>query len=113
MGTTGPITVKSITEFHRLWELPQPEHPLISVVDYSKIDPSKENAPKSVIFDCYTIAIKKNVGFKLIYGQQKYDFDGGVMFFTAPNQLVKIEVAPGTTSDHSGWILFIHPDFLW
>jgi AraC family transcriptional activator of pobA len=113
MGNTNPVRVKTISEFHRLWGLPQPEHPLISVVDYSKINPSRENTPTSVIFDCYSIAIKRDMSFKMIYGQQEYDFDEGVMCFIAPNQVLRIESGSNTTSGHSGWILFIHPDFFW
>jgi AraC family transcriptional regulator, transcriptional activator of pobA len=111
MGNTNPLRVKSITEFHKLWNLPKAEHPLISVVDYSKINPEKKTT--SVIFGCYAIAVKKNVDFKMIYGQQEYDFDEGVLFFIAPNQVLRIEPAQDTISKLSGWILLIHPDFLW
>ena len=47
------------------------------------------------------------------YGQQEYDFDEGVMFFMAPGQVFSIEVKNHSTSKRSGWILFLHPDFLW
>jgi AraC-like DNA-binding protein len=47
------------------------------------------------------------------YGQQKYDFDDGIMFFMAPGQVFGIEVGEGEELKHSGWVLFIHPDFLW
>src|SRR5690348_5976053 len=91
MGNASPIRIKSITEFHRLWALPQPEHPLISVVDYSDIDPLQVNNPISVIFGCYFISIKRNMRHKMIYGQQELDFDEGIMFFMAPNQVMRIE----------------------
>ena len=113
MGNTNPLRVKSITEFHRLWGLPQPEHPLISVVDYSTVNPLPADYPAGVIFECYSIAIKRDVGYKMIYGQQTYDFDEGVMFFVAPNQVLRIEPEQNQVSKHSGWILFVHPDFLW
>jgi AraC family transcriptional regulator, transcriptional activator of pobA len=111
MKNSGQVRVKTITAFHRLWGLPKPEHPLISVVDYSKIHP--QAIRESVTFDCYSIAIKRNLNFKMVYGQQEYDFDEGVMLFTAPNQIIRIESNQNTESNHSGWILFIHPDFLW
>jgi AraC family transcriptional activator of pobA len=111
MSTITPINIKSITEIHRLWSLPQPKHPLVSVVDYSKVN--LENKPTSVVFNCYSVAIKKNVNFKMIYGQQEYDFDEGVMFFTGPNQVLRIEPNEKDIAGYSGWILFIHPDFLW
>ncbi len=49
----------------------------------------------------------------MIYGQQTYDFDEGVMFFIAPNQLLRIEKQEDADSGPAGWILFIHPDFFW
>src|SRR5699024_1587116 len=47
------------------------------------------------------------------YGQQQYDFDEGVMSFIAPNQVLRIEHDPEEILNRSGWMLFIHPDFLW
>jgi AraC-like DNA-binding protein len=98
-------------EFHRLLGLPQPEHPLISLVDFSNI--KSKSIPNSIVFGCYSISIKRNMLGKMIYGQQTYDFDEGVMFFIAPNQLLRIEKQEDADSGPAGWILFIHPDFFW
>ena len=49
----------------------------------------------------------------MLYGQQQYDFDEGVMFFMAPNQVFRIETDAKTTEERSGWMLLVHPDFLW
>ena len=45
-----PIQIKTISDFHRLVGLPPPEHPLISVIDYSKIKNSAENNQIPVVF---------------------------------------------------------------
>lgn len=62
----------------------------------------------------YSIAIKKNVIGKFRYGQTDYDFDEGLMSFFAPDQVLKVSF---TEEDFkklpSGFILNIHPDFLW
>lgn len=50
---------------------------------------------------------------KMRYGQQSYDFDEGVMFFMSPNQLLKPEKQQPAGAKRSGWLLLIHPDFLW
>jgi len=50
---------------------------------------------------------------KMRYGQQEYDFDEGVMFFISPNQVFSIEADPHSTVQRSGWMLLVHPDFLW
>jgi len=47
------------------------------------------------------------------YGQQKYDFDEGVMYFMAPGQVLSVNNDPNDTKKRSGWMLLIHPDFLW
>lgn len=110
MADIKPIRIKSITEFHRMRGLTPPEHPMISVVDYSKIPPLEKSG--AVIFDYYSISIKRGVG-KMFYGQQEYDFDEGVMYFMAPNQVLRVEPAAPDAPKASGWILLIHPDFLW
>lgn len=102
------IRVKTITELHRMMEFPKPAHPLISIIDYSK---TKDVPGASALFDFYSISVKRGTD-KMFYGQQSYDFDEGVMACIAPNQLLRAPEQP-TGSERSGWILFLHPDFLW
>lgn len=109
MKNIQPHRIKTISEFHRMRGLPQPEHPLISIVDYAKLEPS----PGSFVFDYYTISMKRGV-HKMFYGQQQYDFDNGVLYFLAPNQVLRVEHRQEENiAERSGWILQIHPDFLW
>lgn len=105
--------LKTITEFHQTRSLNPPEHPLISIVDYAEIQLRPEYFECKWTFDFYLISLKKNIGGKIIYGQQSYDFDEGVMFFIAPGQVFHIEQVTGTPANKSGWMLLIHPDFLW
>ncbi len=113
MISKQPYRVKTISEFHSLKGLPQPKYPLISVINYADIKCTPEIEVKNWIFDFYNIAIKRGVDAKLKYGQQNYDFDEGVMFFLSPNQV--FGVLPSSSNDikRSGWMLLIHPDFLW
>ncbi len=108
-----PYRIKTISEFHRLRGLPEPEHPLISVVDYGAIKHTPENNPLSFVLDFYSISLKRDLSAKMKYGQQEYDFDGGIMFFLAPGQVFRVEVEQNAAHKQSGWILLIHPDFLW
>jgi AraC-like DNA-binding protein len=71
------------------------------------------NALKSLVFDFYSISLKRNFNAKIKYGQQQYDFDEGVMFFMAPGQVFGIETGKDAILKRSGWLLLIHPDFLW
>lgn len=109
MANTAPYRIKSIAEVHRLMDLPKPQHPLIGIIDLKGL----QNHPdiNAVIFDFYVISMKRGCD-KLIYGQQKYDFDEGLMAFMAPDQILRGEEG-GVPDRLEGWMLFIHPDFLW
>ena len=108
-----PKRFKSITEFHEFRGLPKPGHPLVSVVNLETIQHLAENEPSGLVLDFYSISVKRCLSTKIKYGQQQYDFDEGVMFFIAPGQVFSIEVDNNSTSKRSGWILLVHPDFLW
>ncbi len=103
--------IKTITEYHRLRGFGQPSHPLISVVDLGIITP--EHHLTGVMVDFYSICIKRSSHITLRYGQQDYDFDSGVMFFMAPNQVFNLISSTSETPKQSGWLLLIHPDFFW
>jgi len=103
------LRIKTISELHQLRGLPQPEHPLVSVVDYAQM---KTGKTQPVMHDFYSIAVKRGVP-TLGYGQQTYDFNEGVMFFLAPNQILRSLSSAAPPKKRSGWILYFHPDFLW
>ena len=105
-----PYLINSISELHRLLELPKPEQPLISVIDFSEIKCFSEESLRSVTYNFYCIALKKNFAGKMRYGQNYYDFDEGVMTFFSPGQVVTTEITEGLKL--SGWWLVIHPDFI-
>lgn len=102
------IRVKTITEGHRMQQLPMPAHPLISIIDVADL----KGAPgMSVVLEFYTVSMKRNSdGF--MYGQQPYDFDGGLMAFMGPNQVMQGRQG-GPNPNMTGWMLFVHPDLLW
>ena len=112
MATTKPHRIKTISEFHQLRGLPKPHHPLISIVDYSMIKHSTDYNATSWVLDFYSISLKRNSNAKMKYGQQEYDFDEGILFFMAPNQVFSIDVKHIDKPKHTGWMLLIHPDFL-
>lgn len=66
-----------------------------------------------LLFDFYLISVKKGLAAKLKYGQQTYDHNNGVLSFMAPHQLLKIEKEDAPAKKRSGWLLLIHPDFIW
>jgi len=113
MTAIQPYRFKTITEYHRIIGLPKPEHPLISVINLESIIPPALDGPVSVVFDFYSIAMKRVPHLKFKYGQQTMDFDEGVFFCTSPGQVIGVEPEKAATHKPSGWIIFIHPDFLW
>lgn len=104
-----PIRIKTISELHKLMGLPKPHHPLIEIIDLSK--QKKDTEIQAVIFDLYVIILKRGCN-KLFYGQQQYDFDEGIMAFLSPGQILRVQDG-GIPQNIEGWMLFIHPDFLW
>jgi AraC family transcriptional activator of pobA len=113
MANKKVYRIKTISEFHRIRGLPKPEHPLISVVNYESITHSDANDQFNWVFDFYSISLKRNFNAKIKYGQQEYDFDEGILFLMAPGQVFGIEVTKASAPRHSGWMLLVHPDFLW
>ncbi|PSL31041.1 helix-turn-helix domain-containing protein [Chitinophaga ginsengisoli] len=109
MANSKPYRITSITEIHRLMGLPKPHHPLISIVDLKGL--RNDTGIEAVIFDLYVISMKRGCD-GLHYGQQKYDFDEGLMAFISPGQILRGE-ENGVPPDLDGWMLFVHPDFLW
>lgn len=109
MKNPKPYRVQSISQLHHIAGLTKPHHPLISILNLDRT--ANNQAITSVLFDFYVVSMKRGCD-KLSYGQQKYDFDEGVMAFLAPGQLLRSEVT-GLPTQLSGWMLFIHPDFLW
>jgi len=105
--------LNTIAEFHQFCNLPQPEHPLISLIDYSKVAYPFEEENVRWIQNFYTIGLKRNVNAKFNYGQQQYDFNSGILSFIAPAQYLKLEINLNMVVEPTGWLLLIHPDFLW
>lgn len=104
--------ITTISEYHKVMGLPQPEHPLISVIDYGAIQlPCKPSM--GFMFDFYSILIDRDFKGNMKYGQHSGSFEEGVMFFMSPGQVFEVEAYDEETINRSGWLLFIHPDFLW
>ena len=113
MKDPQPHRIKTISDYHRLRQLPMPAHPLISIINLDNSGYVPINEPMSFVYDFYVISLKKHFNAKLKYGQQEYDFDEGSMAFTSPGQVLSFTADTEQTHKTSGWLLFVHPDFLW
>jgi len=114
MKNASPFHVHSITELHRLRKFPAPMHPSVSVLKLDAINQEFLEVAGSMVFDFYCISLKRNFNLNLKYGQHRYDFDEGVLYFLAPGQVFGIEQEMvDADNEVKGWMLLIHPDFLW
>ncbi|KAA2223652.1 helix-turn-helix domain-containing protein [Chryseobacterium sediminis] len=104
----NPPQVLSISKVHQLLKLKKPTNPLVSVIDLSTINIDTNEIEKTISYNFFSIALKKNCdGFG--YGQQHYDFDEGVMSFIAPQQIVTPQ--KNVKLEPEGLLLIVHPDF--
>ncbi len=104
----------TISEYHRAAGLPKPAHPLISLVHMDDLTTPLADGPFSLIYDFYSISMKRVKNAKFKYGQQASDFDEGVLFFMSPGQVFGLEIEKGGLLHRpEGWMILIHPDFLW
>lgn len=103
-------TINSISEFHRLLSLPEPRHPLVSVINLAESIFLEDDIWKGFVNRFYCVALKREVKGKIRYGQQHYDYDKGVLSFTAPNQVQQLDLQ--NIECGSGYLLIFHPDFL-
>lgn len=102
--------IKSISQFHKLLSLPEPRHPLVSVINLAGCIFLEDDIWKGFVNRFYCVALKREAKGKIKYGQQHYDYDKGVLSFTAPNQVQNLDLQ--TVECGSGDLLIFHPDFL-
>jgi AraC family transcriptional regulator, transcriptional activator of pobA len=103
------LVLDSISDVHRLLGLPQPLHPLVSVINLSDVPCVINNQVTSLLYNFYSICTKRDFNGKMKYGQNYYDFDNGIMTFFAPGQIVSTQ---GSDVRVNGIWLVFHPDFL-
>ncbi|GAB3011315.1 helix-turn-helix domain-containing protein [Spirosoma pulveris] len=108
--TNSPYIINSISELHRLLGLPKPAHPCVSVINLAEIKCHFDESLTRVVYNFYSICIKKDFTGKLKYGQNFYDFDEGVMTFFSPGQVIST-VTPDDMALTGCWLV-IHPDFI-
>lgn len=103
--------VSSISTLYQFLGLPKPANPLISVFDFDQVNLGQETILHTITTDFYIIALKKDcAGGKCRYGQQYYDFDSGIMYFIAPDQVLQFDDI--LLNSVRGFVLVVHPDFL-
>lgn len=106
----SPLKVESLSDAHRFFGLPQPRHPLISLLNGYDVQDELIKLPQHHVVSFYKISYKPKLSGKLTYGQSYYDFDEGGLLFISPGQVIgnNVDDGGGVCSEYT---LLIHPDF--
>lgn len=105
---------KTISEFHEFAQLPKPQHPLLSVVDVGAVPHQDAAEPVTMLLNFYAISVKRMRNVSVKYGQHPFDFNEGILSFMAPSQVFSMAVVNKDEAvEKSGWVIYIHPDFIW
>ncbi|WP_367388567.1 helix-turn-helix domain-containing protein [Lewinella sp. LCG006] len=104
------IHSESITEIRSVFGLGKPTHPLITVLDTQQLAYGEETVGKRFSSDLYCIALKDS-SCGIDYGRNAYDFDEGVLIFTAPKQVITVK-RPQELNQVKGWMLYFHPNLI-
>lgn len=101
--------VTTINELHAIAGFEKPKHPLISVIDYSKVNVADPPDSGSFVCSFYTVNFKRNCHF--MYGRQPFDHQEGTLLCTAPEQIITFDRKRDTISPE-GWGLYFHPELI-
>jgi len=106
---TPVFRVETITDLLTIAGYDKPKHPLITIIDYSKVTTS--NLPDSGSYVCgfYAVNFKDNCSF--LYGRQPFDHQEGTLHCTAPEQVLTFDRNKNRSSSE-GWGLFFHPELI-
>lgn len=107
---------KSITDFHKHFDIPAPENPLFSIVhtalkadELANCESENYDEPIQITSDFYAISFKKILSGELVYGRTKYDCTNGTLLFTAPNQSLSFK---GMVYSSESYHIAFHKDYL-
>jgi AraC-like DNA-binding protein len=108
--------INSISQFNRLVSLPEPLHPLITVVPVADMRFTDTAIWEHFSLNFYCVSLKRDILGKVKYGQQYYDYDKGIMTFIAPKQIQSLDAPhPEILGPEAGngYALLFHPDLLY
>jgi AraC-like DNA-binding protein len=105
------IHLQNITVLHKLFNIGNSYHPLVTVLDFSKVTEQVEQNSK-ITTDFYSIMFKNYCKNNIKYGRKAIDFQDGNLICIAPNQTIEIDNEVEEREDKMGWGLFFHPDLI-
>lgn len=97
--------INSVTEYNNLIGQ-ETLHPLVSIIDFSKIEPFHYFKAQ---MDVYAIFLKDIKCGNITYGIKNYDYEEGTLIFISPGQVYGVE-GNGEKQQPFGTALIFHPD---
>lgn len=101
--------VETISQLHEIAGFEKPKHPLITVIDYSKVNVTETPSSASFICSFFSVNFKKHC--KFIYGRQLFDHKEGTLQCIAPEQIITFDREEEAQSSE-GWGLYFHPELI-
>jgi AraC-like DNA-binding protein len=105
------IHLKSISDLHKLFNIGNSHHPLVTVLDFNSFTEQVEQNSK-ITTDFYSIMFKNYCKNNIKYGRKNIDFQDGNLICIAPNQIIEIDNEVLEREGKMGWGLFFHPDLI-
>lgn len=105
------IHLQTINDLHKLFNLGNSYHPLVTVLDFSKVTEQVGQNSK-ITTDFYSIMFKNYCKNHIKYSRKAIDFQDGNLICIAPNQTIGIDNEIEEREDKIGWGLFFHTDLI-
>jgi AraC-like DNA-binding protein len=111
------FNIKTVAQLNYMIGSIETKHPLITVIDFSKVESFDSSAFSKFTTELYCVVLKGLRKGSLKYGRQNYDFQEGTLVFMAPNQVISVEedeqeVARQKEEVDMSWGIFFHPDLI-
>ena len=104
------IHIKSINQLLEGSGFGKVTHPLIAIIDTADIVFGEEMQGLKISSDLFSIALK-DASCGLDYGRKPYDFNEGVLFFSAPQQVFTVTKVQ-KLNEVKGWMIYFHPNLI-
>jgi len=105
------IHIRSIHDIHQMLGYEKPRHPMITIIDLSKVSVPISDTKVRVASDLYSVNFKNKPHGQLMYGRSVIDFEEGCLYGTSPQQVIEFVQEKGVTT-MEGWVLYFHPDLI-
>lgn len=103
--------IDSITQLHEELGYPKPLHPLITLIDFARIDSAPVLVDITIVSSLYSIVMKSHDSCEVMYGRGTYDFAESALIFMGPEQRMLLRQTNPTVKNE-GWGLYFHPDLI-